>query len=89
MNPGQVGPQLNQAQRKVLDALLDGAESVAEVASDTDLSEVEAEGSLETLTTLGYADCHPRPIYCASGVEPPAEAEVEQQGQGHVEASAR
>ena len=82
MNAGRVGPQLNQAQRKVLDALLDGAESVAEVASDTDLSNDDAEASLESLTTLGYADCHPRPIYCASGLEPPAEAKVEQQVKG-------
>lgn len=71
------GPQLNPTQRKVLAALCDGAETIEEVASDTDLHDGEAAENLTALSTLGYAECNPRPVYSASGLEPPAAAEVD------------
>ena len=66
------GPQLNQAQRAVLTALGDGAQSVEEIASDTDLPRGDAEASLSDLIALGYAEGHPTCIYSASGLEPPS-----------------
>lgn len=66
------GPQLNQAQRAVFAALCDGAQSVEEIASDTDLPREDAEASLSDLIALGYADCEPAYTYSASSLEPPS-----------------
>jgi hypothetical protein len=66
------GPQLNQAQRAVLTALGDGAQSVEEIASDSDLPRGEAEASLSDLIALGYAEGHPTCTYSASSLEPPS-----------------
>jgi DNA processing protein len=67
------GPRLNHTQREVLGALSDGAQSVEEVAGDVGLSEEEARVALATLEALGYAECHLKPIYGSSGLEPPPE----------------
>jgi DNA processing protein len=66
------GPRLNHTQREVLNALNDGAQSVAEVASDVGLSEEEAGVTLATLEALGYAECSSLPVYSSSGLEPPS-----------------
>ncbi len=65
------GPRLNHTQREVLAALNGGAQSVEEVAGDVGLSEEEARVALATLEALGYAECHLKPIYGPSGLEPP------------------
>lgn len=65
-------PQLDRAQRAVLGALSDGAQSVEEIASDAGLPRAEAEASLSDLIALGYAECHPTCTYGPSGLEPPA-----------------
>jgi DNA processing protein len=67
------GPQLTRAQREVLAALGDGAQSVEEIASDTDLPREEAEASLSDLIALGYAEGHPTPTYTPSGLQAPPE----------------
>jgi DNA processing protein len=65
------GPQLTRTQRKVLEALKDGAQSVEEIAGDTDLPREEAEASLSDLIALGYAEAHPTHTYSPSGLEAP------------------
>lgn len=67
------GPQLTRTQREVLAALKDGAQSIEEIASDTDLPRGEAEAILSDLIALGYAEGHPTPTYSPSGLEAPAE----------------
>jgi predicted ArsR family transcriptional regulator len=65
------GPQLTRVQREVLEALKDGAQSVEEIASDTDLPREEARRGLESLTALGYVDVHSTFRYSPSGLEAP------------------
>jgi DNA processing protein len=67
-----VGPHLNRAQRAVLAALDDGAQSVEEIASDTDLPRGDAEAALSDLIALGYAEGHSTCTYTSSGLEPPS-----------------
>lgn len=66
------GPQLNAAQRAVFAALCDGAQSVEEVAGDTDRPTGEAEAALSDLIALGYVECNPTYTYSASSLEPPS-----------------
>jgi DNA processing protein len=65
------GPQLTPAQRDVLEALKDGAQSVEEIAGDTDLPREEARRGLESLAALGYVDVHSAFRYSPSGLEAP------------------
>jgi DNA processing protein len=65
------GPQLTRTQRDVLAALKDGAQSLEEIACDTDLSREEARRGLESLAALGYVDVRSTFRYSPSGLEAP------------------
>lgn len=65
------GPQLNRAQREVLEALKDGAQSIEEITGDTDLPREEARRGLESLAALGYVDVHSAFHYTPSGLQAP------------------
>lgn len=73
---GSAAPRLSANEREVLRALEDGARDAGEIATEAGISEEDAERTLATLLSHGYAERHTRSIYCASGLEPPAQRRV-------------